>query len=221
MNIQVNDESPTSDPAIAPTVFVVDDDPAALESISAAMNARGRRAELYASAEAYLEQFDPRRPGCLVLDLRLGGMDGVALQQELIRRDATMPIVVITAYPDVPSAVSTIGEGAVAYLTKPYREGELQQCVDKALEQDRRQRAVQSRRGELARRFATLTDSEREVLDRLMRGQPNKEIAAELSLGLRTVELRRAKIFEKVEARSLAELIRLKTELDHLGSDAT
>lgn len=204
-----------------PTVFVVDDDAAALESISAVLKARGWDVELFSSAEAYLEQLDPRRPGCLVLDLRLQGMDGLELQRELLSRRVTVPIVIITAYPDVPSAVTTIADGAVAYLTKPHRDGDLQRAVVKALEDDRKYRARHGRRLELARRFGKLTDSEREVLTRLMDGQPNKEIAAALKLGLRTVELRRAKIFEKAGARSLAELIRLKLELDQLSSDGT
>jgi len=202
-----------------PTVFVVDDDAAALESISAALTARGWDVELFSSAEAYLDQLDPNRPGCLVLDLRLQGMDGMALQQELLSRRVTVPIVIVTAYPDVPSAVTTIGDGAVAYLTKPHRDGDLQRYVEKAVEDDRKYRARHGRRLELARRFGKLTDSECHVLDRLMDGQPNKEIAAALKLGLRTVELRRAKIFEKTGARSLAELIRLKLELDQCTSE--
>jgi len=201
-----------------PTVFVVDDDPAVRDSLTAVMKARGQSAEAYRSAEDFLERWDPRRPGCLVLDMCLDGMSGLDLQRQLRQRGMRLPVIAISGYPDVSAAVAAMTEGAITYLEKPCHDGELYRHVLAAIDQDRGLRRREARRLELARRFAKLTGSEQEVLARLSDGQPNKQIASEMGLGLRTVELRRAKILQKVEARSLAELIRLKLELESLSN---
>jgi two-component system response regulator FixJ len=198
------------------TVFIVDDDPAALDSLSAALGESGAAIETFPSAESFLAKVGPQRHGCAVLDLVMNPIDGLQLQQLMRQNDIHLPTIIVTAYPDVPSAVKTLSNGALTYIPKPCPTGELVAYVRKALAVDQKRRARQQRRAELSRCFSTLTPSERQVLGRLIDGQANKQIAADLQVGLRTVELRRSKLFQKTGARSLAELVRLKIELDML-----
>ena len=197
-----------------PTVFVVDDDPAARASVAAMIEARGVCVETYDSAERFLDRFDRRRFGCLVTDMRMDGMSGLDLQEKLQAENVGLPVIIITAYGDVPVAVQAMRAGAVTMLEKPCRGRELWQSIQKAIDWYRKQRRMQSRRDELQTRLARLTPEERQVMEQMAAGTPNKAIAARLDIGLRTVELRRANVMKKMEADSLARLVQLLLELE-------
>jgi FixJ family two-component response regulator len=197
-----------------PTVFVVDDDEKARESVCAVVESMGIPAEGFASAEEFLKRYREPRPGCLVTDVRMLGMSGLELQEELKRRNVLLPIIVLTAYARTPLTVRAVKAGAVTVLEKPYEDDDLWDAIRKALAEDAAGRARHERRRELRRRTDRLTPSERKVLDLIVQGKPNKSIAKLLDISLRTVENRRREIFEKMEARSLAELIRVALEVD-------
>jgi two-component system, LuxR family, response regulator FixJ len=203
------------------TIFVVDDDPAARESVAALIKSRGMPVETFDSAEAFLAAFDPSRRGCLVLDVRMNGMSGLDLQERLAASGAMLPVIIITGHADVPMAVRAMQSGAVTFLEKPCADQELWANVQKALETDSRQEQQSARKAEVANRLATLTPAERQVLNLLMSGKPNKSIAAELDLGLRTVELRRSMIMKKMDAESLAELVRMVLSIRGETSEET
>ncbi len=190
-------------------VFIVDDDPAARESVAALVGSHGMPTKTFASAAEFLAAYSPGQRGCLVVDVRMTGMNGLELQQELGTRGYTIPVIVITGFADVPTAVRAMRAGAVTFLEKPCADNELWASIQTALQWEARSRQQRSQREEILARRATLTPAEVLVLDRLLAGKANKAIAAELDLGLRTVELRRATIMKKMEANSLAELVRL------------
>lgn len=198
-----------------PTVFVVDDDADVRDSIAAMLSSKGLDAKSYLSAERFLEDFDPAWHGCLVADIRMAGLSGLELQQELLRRRINLPVIIITGYGDVPSATVAMRSGAVTYLQKPCSEQELWESITTALERDSQRMQEEMRQEELRVRFSRLTPQEHQVLEKLILGTPNKVIAAQLEIGLRTVELRRANLMKKLEARSLAELVRLNMEANH------
>ena len=191
------------------TVYVVDDDDAARESVLALVGQKGLRAQGFTSAEAFLAAFDPAAKGCLVVDVRMHGMTGLQLIEQLAQRQSPLPVVVITGYADVPMAVRAMQMGAVTFLEKPCHDQELWGAIQQALaiEQQRQQeRALQV---EIAARIASLTEEEATIFRMLLAGKVNKRIAIELDLGLRTVELRRSTIMRKMQAASLADLVRL------------
>jgi len=192
-----------------PTVFVIDDDQAARNSVVALVESKGVAARGYASAEEFLAEFDQRQQGCLVVDVRMAGMSGLELHQELRKRKSLLPVVVITGYADVQMAVQAMQAGAVTFLEKPCQEPELWQAIQQALEIEQSQAGLRKQRAEVEARLATLTDDELAVLRRLLEGQPNKRIANELDIGLRTVELRRSNIMRKMQATSLPDLVRM------------
>ncbi|MEE8452596.1 MAG: response regulator [Thermoguttaceae bacterium] len=196
------------------TVFVVDDDPAARESATAVIQSRGMYVEAYASAEAFLDQFDRERLGCLVTDMKMGGMSGLDLQEKLRTENVALPVIVVTGYGNVSTAMRAMRAGAVAMLEKPCRSEDLWQSIRDAIDSHRKQRQSRSRRDELQSRLARLTPGERDVLDQIKADIPNKVIASRLDVGLRTVELRRAAVMKKMEADSLPELIQLLMELE-------
>ena len=195
-------------PTVPPTVFVVDDDPAARDSVAALVSSKGLAVECFESAEEFLATYDRSRPGCLIDDLRMDGMDGLQLQQRLIEKGIRLPVILISAYANVPTAVIAMNRGAITFLEKPCGDHELWTNIRKAIRRDQQHRSDQAARDEISRRLATLTDPERDVLECLRRGSMNKVIAAELDIGLRTVELRRANIMKKMEANSLAQLLK-------------
>lgn len=192
-----------------PTVFVVDDDEQSRNSVCALVRSMGLRAESFASAEQFLDSCREGRPGCLVADIRMLGMSGLELQEELKRRDVGLPVIVITAYPSTPLTVRAILGGAVTLLEKPYENENLWDAVRKALTQDAATRAEREHTRDIRRRVALLTPSEREVLGLMIEGIPNKTIAKRLSLSVRTVENRRQAVFAKMQADSVAELVRM------------
>ena len=191
------------------TVFVVDDDPVARSSIAALIRSKGIRTEAFESAEQFLEAFDRSCGGCLVVDVRMSGMTGLELQEQLADHNIFLPVVVITGYANVSMAVRAMRGGAITFLEKPCHEQDLWNAIEAAIERDASQRDTIQRREELRDRLATLTEGELLVLEKVIEGKPNKIVAAELDIGLRTVELRRANVLKKMEAGSLAELVQM------------
>ena len=192
-----------------PVVHIVDDDTAVRKSVAAMVTSKGVLVRDYASAEAFLESSDRSGFGCLLTDVRMAGMNGLQLQETIRREGCDMPVIVITGYGDVPTAVSAFRGGAVTFLEKPCDAQELWQHVSKALDEYRQRRSEEAQRRQIARRYEEMTESERSVMAAMVDGKPNKTIASELYLGLRTVELRRANVLKKMVAKSLAELVRL------------
>lgn len=197
-----------------PCVFVVDDDDAVRSSLRLLLKSVGQTAEAYPSAQAFLDAFDPDRPGCLVLDIRMPGMSGLELQQKLNAMHAITPIVFITGHGDVPMAVEAMQNGAVDFIQKPFRDQDLLDRINQALDKDKANRTGLLARDEIRRRMATLTPREREVLDLVTQGKANKVVAGDLDVSQRTVEIHRARVMEKMEASSLAHLVRMVLEAD-------
>jgi two-component system, LuxR family, response regulator FixJ len=195
-----------------PTVFVVDDDPRARNSVCALVQSLGLEAQAFSSAEEFIDGYAPEQPGCLVSDVRMAGMSGLDLQDQLKERGIGIPIVLLTAYPRTSSTVRAIKAGAVTLLEKPYNDDELWDAIRKALAQDTAGRAESERHAEIQARAAKLTPSERAVMDLIVQGKPNKFIAAHLDLSLRTVENRRQGVFAKMGVASVAELVKLAIE---------
>ncbi len=191
------------------TVFIVDDDPAARDSVAALVRSKGLPVETFASAEDFLNAFQPRSLGCLVVDVRMTGMTGLELHDTLRQRNHLLPVIIITGFGDVPTAVRAMRAGAFTFLEKPCRDQELWAALQRAIDCGAELQAEQGRRSEIEARIATLTPDEQRVMREMVDGKPNKVIAAELDIGLRTVELRRANVLKKMQADSLAELVRL------------
>jgi RNA polymerase sigma factor (sigma-70 family) len=196
-------------PKQTPTVFVVDDDPSIRFAMQALMDSVNLEHEIYGSADEFLENVDEQRPGCLVLDIRMPGLGGLELQEELIKRGNTVPIIFITGHGDVPMAVDAMQKGAVDFIQKPFRDQDLLDRVREALSTDEERRAEQEKHAVVADRLARLTNREREVFDLVVTGKPNKVIAYELGVSQRTVEIHRARVMEKMQARSLADLVKM------------
>lgn len=189
------------------TVFIVDDDEAVRDSIEELVRSVGIPAESHASAVDYLATFDPARAGCLVLDIRMARMSGLALQARLNELGSRIPIVFITGHADVPTAVSALRAGALTFVTKPYREQELLDSINEALARDAEiRREAQAGHG-FARVLGTLTERERQVMDLAVAGLPSKVIAQRLGISHRTVELHRSRVLEKTGVGTMAELI--------------
>ena len=194
--------------ASAPTVFVVDDDPRVRRSLRALLAAAGLPNETYASSKEFLADYDPLRPGCLVLDLRLRGETGLELQDELRRRQATLPIIVLTAHGTVAASVRALKGGAIEFLQKPARPATLLARIRDALALDESSRQQAATRAAVEKRLARLTPRERQVLNLLTAGKTSKEIATTLGLSVRTVEGYRARIYMKTGVSSVAQLVR-------------
>ena len=199
--------SPEAAAGAAATVFVVDDDHAVRDALSALLRVAGWRVRCFGSSSDFLESFDPDLPGCLVLDLMLPGLDGLALQQALAERELEIPIIFVTGHGDVPTSVRAIKAGAVDFLEKPFDQDLLCRRVAEALALDEARRGQRRRASELQRRYQQLTPREREVMTLVVRGESNKRIAALMALSHRTVEIHRSRVMEKMGARSLPELV--------------
>jgi len=195
------------------TVFVVDDDEAVRGSMKLLLKTLDLPAQTFASAQEFLAAFDAGRRGCLVLDIRMPGMSGLELQEELNARGAMLPIIFITGHGDVPMAVEAMQRGAMDFLQKPFRDQDLLDRITKALEKDRAGRELLGNRERIGVRIATLTPREREVMAFVTQGKANKVIAADLNLSQRTVEIHRAHVMEKMGANSLAHLVRMVIEV--------
>lgn len=191
------------------TVFVLDDDAAMRDSLSWLIQSIGLPVEAYSTAGEFLSKYQPGRAGCLVLDVRMRGMSGLDLQEELARREIHIPVIILTGHADVPTAVRAMKAGAVDFLEKPFSDQALLDRIQRALELDRARRRSQAERAELASRLSVLSPREREIVELLVDGKANKEIAAALQLSTRTVEGHRAHIMAKLGATSFAEVVRL------------
>ena len=196
----------------SPTVFIVDDDAAIRFAMQALMDSVNLNHEIFASADEFLEKVGDQRPGCLVLDIRMPGLGGLELQEELIKRESTLPIIFITGHGDVPMAVEAMQKGAVDFIQKPFRDQELLDRIREALATDEERRESQKHHAEVSSRLERLTNREREVFDLVVTGKPNKVIAYELRVSQRTVEIHRARVMEKMQARSLADLVKMHME---------
>lgn len=194
------------------TVFVIDDDEAVRTSLRLLLKSVGLPVETFASAQEFLDQYDEDRAGCLVLDIRMPGISGLELQQHLNDRNSIMPIVFITGHGDVPMAVEAMQAGAVDFIQKPFRDQDLIDRINRALEKDSAMRGELRERDEIRRRMSQLTPREREVLDLVTQGKANKVIAGDLNVSQRTVEIHRARVMEKMGAGSLAHLVRMVIE---------
>jgi FixJ family two-component response regulator len=192
-----------------PVVFVVDDDPSMREAVQDLIASVGLEARGFASPRDFLEASRPDAPGCLVLDVRLPGSSGLAFQQELARAGVLLPVIFITGHGDIPMSVRAIKAGAVEFLTKPFRDQELLDAIDTAIERNRAQRRDAAALGELRQRFAVLTPREREIMALVIVGRLNKQIAADLGVSEVTVKVHRGQIMRKMRAKSLPELVRM------------
>jgi len=206
--------------APAATIFIVDDDKDVRISLQTLLESEGFVTEAFASAKIFLASDAPTRRGCLIADIRMPDMDGLALQEELVRRKAALPVIVVTGHGDVPLAVRAMKAGAVDFLEKPYDEAVLLAAVRRALAEAEEASARAAPIQEAGARLASLTEREHEVLDLLAAGKPNKIIAYELDISPRTVEIHRARVMEKMQAKSLAELVRMVVAIQELRSDA-
>jgi FixJ family two-component response regulator len=199
------------------TIFVVDDDEAVRTSLRLLLKSVGLPVETYASAQEFLDQFDPDRAGCLVLDIRMPGLSGLELQQRLNEVHSITPIVFITGHGDVPMAVEAMQAGAVDFIQKPFRDQDLIDRINRALDRDRANRAALRERDTIRKRMGQLTPREREVLHLVTQGKANKVIAGDLNVSQRTVEIHRARVMEKMGASSLAHLVRMVIEAERPG----
>jgi FixJ family two-component response regulator len=196
------------------TVYVVDDDEAVRDSLQWLLEGKDYRVKCFDSAESFLSRFDPREVACLIADIRMDGMSGLELQDRLMERRSPLPIVFITGHGDVPMAVEAMQHGAFDFLQKPFRDQDLLDRVQRALQRDGESRAALAARAQIAERLASLTPRELEVMRLVTRGKANKVIGGELGVSQRTVEIHRAHVMEKMQAGSLAELVRMVLDSD-------
>ncbi|MDX1486814.1 MAG: response regulator, partial [Acidiferrobacterales bacterium] len=187
-----------------PTIFVVDDEADIRDSLRLLMRSVGLKTETFASAQEFLGAYDPSRPGCLILDVRMPGMSGPELQEKLRKNEINIPIIIITGHGDVPTAVRTMKAGAIDVIEKPFSDQLLLDRVQQALERDATDRKERAERERIAARLARLTPREREVMEGIVDGKLNKVIAADLGLSTRTVEIHRSRIMEKMQVRSVS-----------------
>lgn len=196
-----------------PCVFIVDDDDAVRSGLRVLLASCGLVSRGYGGAQAFLDDADPQMSGCLLLDVRMPGIGGLELQERLQQRGFGMPVILLTGHGDVPMAVRAMKRGAFDFIQKPFNDQYLLDRIHEALALDAREREQRRHQAALRERLARLTAREQAVLDRLVQGQPNKTIALELGISERTVELHRAHVMEKMEARSLPPLVRALAEL--------
>jgi two-component system, LuxR family, response regulator FixJ len=198
-------------------VCIVDDDEAVRASLVFLLKSVGIAATSLGSAQAFLAAHDASQPGCLLLDIRMPGMSGLELQQQLNLRGSIIPVIFITGHGDVPMAVAAMKEGAFDFIQKPFRDQDLIDRVQRALAKDQENRVALSNHTKIRDRCESLTQREREVLELMTRGKSNKAMAAELGISQRTVEIHRASVMVKMEARSLAQAVRMALDLENSG----
>jgi FixJ family two-component response regulator len=203
-----------------PIVFVVDDDSSMREALTDLITSVGLLVEAFKSAREFLEHRRGDAPACLVLDVRLPGLSGLDLQRELVRTEAPIPIIFITGHGDIPMSVRAIKEGAVEFLAKPFRDQELLDAIQHALEIDRAARQERSLVAEVRRRYESLTKREREVMRLVVSGLLNKQIAGELGSSEVTVKMHRGQVMRKMKAQSLVQLVRMAEKIGITGEAA-
>ena len=197
-----------------PTVFLVDDDASIRDALSLLLSLKGMRAQVFASAEAFLETYQPDWRGCLLTDLRMPGMSGLDLNQSLRQRGVSLPVILLTAHGDVATARAALKSGAFDFLEKPVNDELLMDVLTHAVERDAQIHRATTQRSESLEKTGRLTQREREVLVLLSRGLQNREIAAELQISPRTVEVYKARMMEKLDCRSLADAVRMGLALE-------
>ncbi|EKD72976.1 MAG: two component LuxR family transcriptional regulator [uncultured bacterium] len=192
-----------------PIVYVVDDDQAMVESLSWIIESVGLRVKTYVRAQDFLDEYNPKQHGCILLDVRMPGMSGPELQFKLNEQGATLPIIFISGHGDVPLAVRVMKAGAIDFLTKPFNDQILLESINKALRVDKTNREKQQENAQAEAKFALLSPREVQVLQGIVAGKQNKVISAELKISLKTVEAHRASVMKKMSVKSVPELVKL------------
>ena len=200
--------------ATVPVVYIVDDDPQVCESLSLIVQSVGLEAKTYASAEAFLDEADdvPSSPKCMVLDVRMPGLSGLGLQQTLVAKGRTMPIIMISGCADIPMAVQAMSAGALDFLEKPFNRRALLTRIQEAIDRDANARHRYIRKAELATRIEKLSSRQREVFELLLAGKHSKQIAGELGIGEKTVAKHRAGVLDRMHVDSVVELVKLMAD---------
>jgi FixJ family two-component response regulator len=199
----------STDAASNSTVYIVDDDQAIRHAMELLMRSVGLDYEIFHSGDDFLSGHTNDRAGCLVLDIRMPGLGGLELQDKLTATGSTLPIIFITGHGDVPMAVEAMQKGAVDFIQKPFRDQELLDRISEAITTDQERRSARDEKAEVLGKIDKLTKRESQVLDLVVTGKPNKVIAYELGVSQRTVEIHRARVMEKMQAKSLADLVRM------------
>jgi len=202
----------------APTVMVVDDDAGVRNAMRALLKSVGLESALFASAQEFLTTYQPAQPGCLLLDIRMPGMSGLELQQHLNLRGAVIPVIFMTGHGDIPMAVEAMQHGAFDFLQKPFRDQDLLDRIQRAIARDEELRKSLGEHSRIQAHLDSLTPREREVLDLMTQGKQNKVIGQDLGVSPRTIEIHRARVMEKMGAHSVAELVRMMLDLQHISS---
>lgn len=200
--------------AEAPRVYIVEDDEAVRESLQLMLESVGYKTKAYTNANAFLDEHHSDLAGCLVLDIRMPGMNGMELQRKLNERNSMLPVIFVTGHGDVPMAVEAMQQGALDFVQKPYREQELLEKIERAFEMDKANRESLQARQKISANLQNLTPRELDVLRLMVEGKANKVIAIDLDISQRTVEIHRARVMEKLEANSLAHLVRMVMAVD-------